>query len=637
LQNAALGTYDTVPGGSYNLASGGNSFAAGHEAQAINYGSFVWADATGGAFQSTNNDSFNVRAEGGVRFVTAGAGLTVDGQPVLTGSGGGTGSGVISAPVTIAGTTQTAAPNTSYVATNASTTTINLPVTANVGDVVQVSGTGAGGWQVDWQSEGNGTFLWTTETPASTADWSSVASSADGTHLVAVVYGGQVYTSANSGVTWTAQAGAPSANWYSVASSSDGSHLVAVVHGGQIYTSANSGVTWTAQAGAPSASWDSVASSSDGTHLVAVGYGGQIYTSANSGVTWTAQAGAPSAYWWSVASSSDGTHLVAMVYDGQIYTSANSGVTWTAQAGAPSAYWWSVASSSDGTHLVAVVGGGQIYTSVNSGVTWTAQAGAPTTIWQSVASSSDGSHLVAVVNGGQIYTSANSGVTWTAQAGAPTTLWESVASSSDGTHLVAVQEGGGGQIYTGVTTSGVVNGSPGSSEQFQYDGNGVWQPVQANGTWLANNGTLYYNGGNVGIGTATPANLLVVGSSGSPAYCNGTTWVNGSDRNSKEAFTAINPRTVLEKVSALPITEWQYKVETDGTRHLGPVAQDFHTAFGLNGADDKHIATVDEEGVALAAIQGLNQKLDEKEAEIQALKQSVSELKQLVQSLAAQK
>ena len=133
--------------------------------------------------------------------------------------------------------------------------------------------------------------------------------------------------------------------------------------------------------------------------------------------------------------------------------------------------------------------------------------------------------------------------------------------------------------------------------------------------------------GNVGIGTTNPANLLVVGGSGSPAYCNGTTWVNGSDRNSKEAFAAINARTVLEKVSALPITEWKYKVEADDTRHVGPMAQDFHAAFGLNGGDDKHIATVDEEGVALAAIQGLNQKL---EAENAALKARLEKLERLM-------
>ena len=37
-------------------------------------------------FASTNNNSFNVRANGGVRFVTSGAGMTLDGQTVLTGS-----------------------------------------------------------------------------------------------------------------------------------------------------------------------------------------------------------------------------------------------------------------------------------------------------------------------------------------------------------------------------------------------------------------------------------------------------------------------------------------------------------------------------------------------------------------------
>ena len=142
-------------------------------------------------------------------------------------------------------------------------------------------------------------------------------------------------------------------------------------------------------------------------------------------------------------------------------------------------------------------------------------------------------------------------------------------------------------------------------------------------------------GGNVGIGTTNPGNLLVVGNSGSPAYCNGTSWVNGSDRNSKENFAAINPRMVLEKVSALPITEWKYKVEADGTEHIGPMAQDFHSAFGLNGPDDTHIATVDEAGVALAAIQGLNQKLDEKDALINELSADIKAQQALNEKLKA--
>jgi len=136
--------------------------------------------------------------------------------------------------------------------------------------------------------------------------------------------------------------------------------------------------------------------------------------------------------------------------------------------------------------------------------------------------------------------------------------------------------------------------------------------------------------GRLSVGVASPTHLIDVTGG---AYCNGTSWVNGSDRNAKEAFTAINPRTVLEKVSALPITEWKYKAEADGSKHLGPMAQDFHAAFGLNGADDKHIATVDEEGVALAAIQGLNQKLNEKDAEIQAQARQIEKLVQRLEAL----
>jgi Chaperone of endosialidase len=139
--------------------------------------------------------------------------------------------------------------------------------------------------------------------------------------------------------------------------------------------------------------------------------------------------------------------------------------------------------------------------------------------------------------------------------------------------------------------------------------------------------------GKVGIGTVTPGYLFTVGSSGTPAYCNGTTWVNGSDRNSKQDFAPLSATEVLAKVVALPVQSWSYKAQP-GDKHIGPVAQDFHAAFGLNGDDDKHIATVDEGGVALAAIQGLNQKLEAENAE---LKQRLAKLETLVQQMATQK
>jgi len=105
-----------------------------------------------------------------------------------------------------------------------------------------------------------------------------------------------------------------------------------------------------------------------------------------------------------------------------------------------------------------------------------------------------------------------------------------------------------------------------------------------------------------------------------------------SDRNAKEHFKPVDALAVLEKVTALPISEWNYKV-AEGIRHVGPMAQDFQAAFNL-GEDDKHIATVDADGVALAAIQGLNLKLTEelerRDVENTELKQRLEKLEQLV-------
>jgi hypothetical protein len=137
--------------------------------------------------------------------------------------------------------------------------------------------------------------------------------------------------------------------------------------------------------------------------------------------------------------------------------------------------------------------------------------------------------------------------------------------------------------------------------------------------------------GNVGIATNTPTALLQV----SNATCNGNTWINSSDRNLKENFMPVDSLSILEKVAAMPVSEWNYKQEST-SRHIGPMAQDFYAAFAV-GDDDKHITTVDEGGVALAAIQGLNQKLEDgsrrSEDRIQKLEAENAELKQRLEKL----
>ena len=93
---------------------------------------------------------------------------------------------------------------------------------------------------------------------------------------------------------------------------------------------------------------------------------------------------------------------------------------------------------------------------------------------------------------------------------------------------------------------------------------------------------------------------------------------NRSDRAAKTNFQTINPARVLQLVSKLPISRWNYKDDASAVQHIGPMAQDFEAAFGLNGGDDKSINSVDAQGVALAAVQGLNQKLEAENAALQA-------------------
>jgi Chaperone of endosialidase len=129
------------------------------------------------------------------------------------------------------------------------------------------------------------------------------------------------------------------------------------------------------------------------------------------------------------------------------------------------------------------------------------------------------------------------------------------------------------------------------------------------------------DGGNVGIGTSTPlARLDVAGS----VRC--TTLDLTSDRAAKDGLKSVDERAVLDRLSAIRICTWHYK-ESPAVRHIGPMAQDFKAAFGV-GVDDKHISVVDGVGVSLAAIQGLHQLVQEKNAEIAALKHEVASVKQ---------
>jgi len=107
------------------------------------------------------------------------------------------------------------------------------------------------------------------------------------------------------------------------------------------------------------------------------------------------------------------------------------------------------------------------------------------------------------------------------------------------------------------------------------------------------------------------------------------TWSMLSDRGTKENVEPVDARAVLDKVAELPVATWNYETQDDFVRHMGPMAQDFRAAFGL-GVSDKLIDTIDADGVALAAIQGLKAELEErlaeKDAEIEELRRRLERL-----------
>ena len=102
-------------------------------------------------------------------------------------------------------------------------------------------------------------------------------------------------------------------------------------------------------------------------------------------------------------------------------------------------------------------------------------------------------------------------------------------------------------------------------------------------------------------------------------------WSSLSDRAVKTGLVPVNVGMVLERLAAMPIYEWSYQAQGPGVRHLGPTAQDFKAAFGL-GEDERHISTVDADGVALAAIQALYRENLELKARLESLEARFSAL-----------
>jgi hypothetical protein len=171
--------------------------------------------------------------------------------------------------------------------------------------------------------------------------------------------------------------------------------------------------------------------------------------------------------------------------------------------------------------------------------------------------------------------------------------------------------GGGLKNTTGANYATVPGGV---RAMARHEGSFVWSGVNKVTTTSTNKFSFTARApGGVRFITATNNGLT-----GVIVQPNATAWSVLSDRESKTDFQPIEPRKVLSKLAAMPVTSWQYKHDPS-RRYIGPTSQDFMSAFRL-GNDAKGINTLDADGVTFAAIKGLVEELKERDKTIEELK-----------------
>jgi photosystem II stability/assembly factor-like uncharacterized protein len=289
---------------------------------------------------------------------------------------------------------------------------------------------------------------WKQQTAAPAGAWVDVAASSDAAKILASQPGG-LYRSADAGATWTKLLTPAGLKWKSVASSADGTRLMAITDESSVYISADSGATWAKKLTTAAANgFVTAGSSADGKNLITAAYNALVWVSNDYGNTWTSKNLGASIMWQNTEVSPDGTTMVAATaYSAKLQVSRDGGATW----GVPYeniAGIGSTALSSDGKVVLAVIGG-RVRVSTDYGVTFALQSGdiAADNSFAKLSVSDDGTKMIASsgTGPGGIYTSTDTGKTWTLNT-APGATLASVFTSADGAKVVAAN---GTSMFTG--------------------------------------------------------------------------------------------------------------------------------------------------------------------------------------------
>lgn len=635
-QNTASGEAATVPGGEGNRAQGAYSFAAGHNAQALHDGAFVWADSGGSAFASTAADQFMVRAGGGITGTVAGGMLRLapsrDAEGFLRTWGAEianviagceqnfAGEGVVGATISGGG-----APFPFFYMD---------PFDARPNFVTQDFGAIGGG--LSNRAEGYASTVGGGENNAATGDYSTVAGGGGAIDGRGVLKKGNI--ASGSGASVGGGVGNDAGSAYSTIAGGKANAVSAdygTIGGGggdwQAFGSSTTGNRVTDEYGTVGGGHNNQAGDGAGTKgdkpYATVG-GGHSNTAA--GETATVGGGKDN------VASGKFTTVAGGVGNAASFQYATVGGGWSNTAsGDGSLVAGGVGNSASGLNATIAGGndnqaGGQI-ASVGGGRNNRASSYAATV---SGGLSNEATGERTTVGGG----SDNAAIAYAA------TVAGGMSNAASGTRGTV----GGGE---GNTASGVYSTVPGgrmNTAQGSYSlAAGRRAKALASGCFVWGDSTdadITCNTTNAWIARATGGVYFYTNTtltSGVRVLPGASAWSSVSDRNLKENFAIADGQEVLERLSKVPITTWNYKAQDDSIRHMGPVAQDFYAAFGL-GEDERLISTIDADGVALAAIQGLYEisksqasRIQRLEAENAALARRVSDLESRLANLEA--
>jgi hypothetical protein len=146
----------------------------------------------------------------------------------------------------------------------------------------------------------------------------------------------------------------------------------------------------------------------------------------------------------------------------------------------------------------------------------------------------------------------------------------------------------------------------------------AWADSSVNLDFICNANNAFTARATGGVYFVTAVNGTGAATAGVQLAAGGSAWSALSDRDSKANIASVDARWVMEKLASIPISTWNYRTQDAAIRHIGPMAQDFAAAFDV-GEDDRHITTIDADGVSLAAIQGLYQIVQDKDRRISQL------------------